>query len=113
MKEITPMYKPLPKELRLGFSDIHGIGVFTKQFVPVATNFGMTHLQFGKNIIRTPLGGFLNHSDNPNCDKVKLTFTNEDKTPSYSFNKWNLVTLKDIKEGEELTLWYTFYKIND
>ena len=106
------MYKPLPKELRLGFSDIHDIGVFAKETIPVATNLGMTHLQFGKTLIRTPLGGFLNHSDSPNCDKVKLKFTNEDKS-SYVFNKWNLITLKDIKGGEELTLWYTFYKIND
>ena len=105
------MYKPLPKELRLGFSDIHDIGVFTKEAIPKATNFGMTHLQFGKNLIRTPLGGFLNHSDDPNCEKVKLKFTNEDKEPAYIFNKWNLVTLKDIKEGEELTLTYTFYKL--
>ena len=105
------MYKPLPKELRLGFSDIHGIGVFTKQFIPVATNFGTTHLQFGKTLIRTPLGGFLNHSEDPNCEKVKLKFSNEDKQPGYIFNKWNLVTLKDIKEEEELTLTYTFYKI--
>ena len=105
------MYKPLPKELRLGFSDIHDIGVFTKEAIPKATNFGMTHLQFGKNLIRTPLGGFLNHSDDPNCEKVKLKFTNEDKEPAYIFNKWNLITLKDIKEGEELTLTYTFYKL--
>ena len=105
------MYKPLPKELRLGFSDIHGIGVFTKQFIPVATNFGKTHLKFAEILIRTPLGGCLNHSDNPNCEKVKLTFTNEDKQPSYVFSKWNLVTIKDIKEGEELTLTYTFYKL--
>ena len=27
------------------------------------------------------------------------------------FKKWNLVTLQDIKEGEELTVRYTFYKI--
>ena len=105
------MYKPLPENLRLGFSDIHDIGVFAKEAIPRATNLGMTHLQFGKNLIRTPLGGFLNHSDNPNCEKVKLKFTNEDKEPSYVFNKWNLVTLKDIKEGEELTLTYTFYKL--
>ena len=105
------MYKPLPKELRLGFSDIHDIGVFAKEAIPRATNFGMTHLQFGKNLIRTPLGGFLNHSDNPNCEKVKLKFTNEDKELTYIFNKWNLITLKDIKEGEELTLTYTFYKL--
>ena len=105
------MYKPLPENLRLGFSDIHDIGVFAKEFIPGATNFGMTHLQFGKTLIRTPLGGFLNHSDDPNCEKVKLKFTNEDKKPSYIFNKWNLVTLKDIKEGEELTLKYTFYDV--
>ena len=105
------MYKPLPKELRLGFSDIHDIGVFAKEAIPRATNLGMTHLQFGKNLIRTPLGGFLNHSDDPNCEKVKLKFTNEDKEPTYIFNKCNLVTLKDIKEGEELTLKYTFYDV--
>ena len=104
------MYKPLPKELRLGFSDIHDMGVFAKESIPMATNLGMTHLQFGKNLIRTPLGGFLNHSDDPNCEKVKLKFT-DDK--NFLFNKWNLVTLKKIKEGEELTLKYTFYKIND
>ena len=101
------MYKPLPKELRLGFSDIHDIGVFAKKFIPQGTNFGMTHLQFGKNLIRTPLGGFLNHSDDPNCEKVKLYF----KTDKTDFTKWNLITIKDIKEEEELTLKYTFYDL--
>ena len=105
------MYKPLPKELRLGFSDIHDIGVFAKESIARTTNLGMTHLQFGKNLIRTPLGGFINHRDDANCEKVKLKFTNEDKQPGYIFNKWNLVTIKDIKEGEELTIKYTFYKI--
>ena len=107
------MYKPLPKELRLGFSDIHDIGVFAKEDIGQGTNLGMTHLQFGKTLVRTPLGGFLNHSDNPNCEKAKLKFTNTDKQPGYIFNKWNLITTKNIKEGEELTLTYTFYKIND
>ena len=101
-------YQPLPKELRLGESKIHDIGVFAKQKIPMATNFGMTHFQIGKNLIRTPLGGFLNHSDDPNCEKVKLKFTND---KNFLFNKWNLVTLIDIKAGEELTLTYTFYKL--
>jgi len=107
------MYKPLPKELRLGFSDIHDIGIFAKENIPMAKNFGMTHLQLGSQIFRTPLGGFLNHSDNPNCEKVKLLFTNHDDPQlKFDFSKWNLITLKNIKEGEELTLNYTFYKIN-
>ena len=40
-------YKPLPKELRLGFSDIHDIGLFAKEDIPQGKNFGMTHLQTG------------------------------------------------------------------
>ena len=106
------MYKPLPKELRLGFSDIHDIGVFAKEDIPQGTNFGMTHFQVGKNLMRTPLGGFLNHKDNPNCEKVKLKFNAEDNPGRpYNFNKWNLITIKDITEGEELTFSYTFFKI--
>ena len=99
------------KELRLGFSDIHDIGVFAKEDIPTGTNFGMTHVQISDTIVRTPLGGFLNHKDIPNCEKVKLRFTSEDKQPAYHFNKWNLIAIKDIKEGEELTLNYTFYDV--
>jgi len=105
------MYKPLPSSLTIKTSKVSGLGLFAEEDIARGTNLGMTHLQFGKTLVRTPLGGFLNHSDNPNCEKVKLKFTNEDKGPSYIFNKWNLLTLKDIKEGEELTLTYTFYKI--
>ena len=105
------MYKPLPKELRLGFSDIHDIGLFAKEDIPQGKNFGMTHVEISDALIRTPLGGLLNHSDEPNCEKIKLRYTNEDKQPVYYFNIWNLITIKDIKEGEELTLKYTFYKI--
>ena len=105
------MYKPLPKELRLGFSDIHDIGLFAKEDIPQGKNLGMTHIKVSDTLIRTPLGGFINHKDNPNCEKIKLRFTNEDKQPVYYFNVWNLITIKDIKEGEELTLKYKFYKI--
>ena len=101
------MYKPLPKELRLGFSKIHDIGVFAKEKIPKGTNFGMTHLQVSESLVRTPLGGFLNHSEDPNCEKVKLYF----KSDKGDFTKWNLVTIKDIKAKEELTLTYTFYKL--
>ncbi len=101
------MYKPLPKELRLGFSDIHDIGVFAKGFIPKGTNLGMSHMKLKDTIFRTPLGGFINCDEKANCVKIEM------KTEGSVTDKWNLVTLKNIKEGEELTLKYTFYKIND
>ena len=105
------MYKPLPDSLTIKPSKVNGLGVFAKEVIPQATHLGMTHLQFGKTLIRTPLGGFINHSDNPNCEKAKLKFRNEDKQPAYTFNKWNLITIKDITTDEEITLKYTFYKV--
>ena len=108
--KMSEMYKPLPDNLRLGFSDIHDIGLFAKEDIPIGTNFGMSHLQFGKNIIRTPIGGFINHANDPNCIKVELRMTNEDNI-TFHYKKWNLVTIKDIEPDEELTLKYTFYNI--
>ena len=101
------MYSPLPDGLVLRESKIHNIGLFAKEKISKGTNFGMSHIQISDTVIRTPLGGFINHSDDPNCEKVKLYF----KTDKTDFTKWNLVTIKDIKAGEELTLNYTFYKI--
>ena len=100
-------YQPLPDELEICCSPIQGMGIFAKQKIPKGTNFGMTHLQVSESLVRTPLGGFLNHSDDPNCEKVKLYF----KSDKGDFTKWNLVTIKNIKAGEELTLTYTFYKL--
>ena len=106
------MYKPLPDNLRLGFSDIHDIGLFAKEALPQATNLGMSHIKIGDTIIRTPLGGFINHANDPNCIKVELRMTNEDNTNRpFRYKKWNLVTIKDIEPDEELTLKYTFYNI--
>ena len=97
------MYKPLPKELRLGFSDIHDIGVFAKEKIKIDHDFGISHLKVGDDLFRTPLGGFINHSETPNCTKTMVRVND--------YKVWKLITLKNIKEGAELTLEYTFYKI--
>jgi hypothetical protein len=105
-------YKPLPFGLTIKSSSIQGLGVFTTITIKQGTNLGMSHLQFGSEIIRTPLGGFINHSEKPNCEKVKLRFTNMDNHKlTFDFNKWNLVTIQDIKAGEELTVKYDWYKV--
>ena len=106
------MYKPLPDSLTIKTSKVNGLGLFAKEAIPQATNFGMTHFKIGDTIFRTPLGGFINHANTPNCIKVELRMTNEDvKVNTYHYKKWNLVIIKDIKQGEELTLKYTFYNI--
>jgi len=106
------MYKPLPESVTIKASGIHDLGLFADQDIKQGTNLGMTHLKIGDTIFRTPLGGFINHSNTPNCEKAELRMTNEDlQGHKYDYKKWNLVTLQDIKEGEELTVRYTFYNV--
>ena len=106
------MYKPLPESLTIKQSEINGLGLFANQDTKQGTNFGMCHLKIGDTIFRTPLGGFINHSNTPNCIKAELRMTNEDlKGHQYNYKKWNLITSQDIKKGEEITVRYTFYNV--
>jgi SET domain-containing protein len=88
-----------------------GLGFLQRRTLKKDHNFGMTHLKFGEKLIRTPLGGFLNHSDDPNCVKTKLRFTTENGSTKHGYIFWNLVVIEDIKKGEELTVKYTFYNV--
>ena len=101
--EKEKLYKPLPEGLRIEKSKIEGYGLVTLSFIKEGTNLGVSHIRIKDEIIRTPLGGFINHSENPNCEKIKLQGNN--------YTKYNLVAIKDIKAWEELTCEYTFYKI--
>ena len=106
------MYKPLPESLTIQKSGINGLGLFAKEGIAQGTNLGMTHLKLNGNIFRTPLGGFINHSNTANVVKVELLMTNQDKPDlKFDYKKWNLLTLRDIKKGEELSLMYTFYHV--
>jgi len=101
------MYKPLPESLTIKSSGIHELGLFADQNIKQATNLGVTHIKIDEQIIRTPLGGFINHSNAPNCAKLELHANGQEPFRK----KWNLLTLKEIKKGEELTLRYTFYDV--
>ena len=106
------MYKPLPKSLTIKESEVDGLGLFAKEGIAQGTNLGMSHVAIGSGIIRTPMGGFINHSDDANTVKVELRINNEDDPLlKVATKKWNLVAIRNIKEGEELTVKYTFYDI--
>ena len=109
-KKVGLMYKPLPESLTIQHSGINGLGLFAKEGIGQGTNLGMTHIKLNGNMVRTPLGGFINHSNTPNVVKVELLMTNEGEI-KFNYKKWNLVTLRDIKKGEELTVKYTFYNV--
>jgi len=106
-KKARLMYKPLPGSLTIKQSGIDGLGLFAKEGIGQGTNLGLSHVKIEDTIIRTPLGGFINHSNDANCVKVELRMMNE----KLNYKKWNLVALQDIKEGGELTVRYTFYKV--
>ena len=105
-------YRPLPESLTIKQSGIDGLGLFAKEGIGQGTNLGMSHVAIGSGIIRTPMGGFINHSNDANIVKVELKINGEDDPLlKVATKKWNLIALRDIKKGEELTVRYTFYDI--
>ena len=99
------MYNPLPPRLTIKPSLISGLGLFATAGIAQGTNLGTTHIKIDDKIFRTPLGGFINCDENANCIKVEMG------TEGSITDKWNLVTLRNITSGEELTLKYTFYTV--
>lgn len=94
------MYKPLPPYLTIKNSNIEGLGLFTNENIDNNFRIGVTHIKdnrFEDGYIRTPLGGFFNHSETPNCKVV------------YEGDFIFLETIREINNGEELTAKYTLY----
>ena len=91
------MYKPLPDGLYVSNSDIAGQGLFTNRKLEVGTELGLSHKMIDDNLIRTPLGGFINHSEEPNVQKYQIG------------NDYFIKVIKEINPGEEITLKYNWY----
>ena len=134
------MYRPLPNELTIKNSPIEGLGLFATQDIKANTFIGVTHIrdeQFENKYIRTPLGGFYNHSNDPtvmrmvsnllptlnfgdpidpntNAKKLK-DGKNDRENLFYNLNEKSdakymfMVSIKEIKSGEELTANYNLY----
>ena len=120
-------YRPLPNNLFIEESLINGQGLFASKDISQGTDLGISHVEIEKDkmspkeLIRTPLGGFINHEpliteviridedtnktvevSGPNCERKK-------NRPDGNKTEYNLITRKDIKAGEELTLEYNLY----
>ena len=134
------MYKPLPRQLTIKKSPIEGLGLYATEGIKKNSYLGVTHIrdeQFENKYIRTPVGGFYNHSNNPNVIRMvsdtlpKLNFGDiVDPKKNIREEKYNkksleeafyhlqeksdakymfLISIKDIKAGDELTANYNLY----
>ena len=130
------MYRPLPYFLTIKKSPIEGLGLYATKDIKANTFIGLTHIyhkDFENNYIRTPLGGFYNHSNKPNIARMisnnlpklrpgdtfesaseisKIPEVEMDRstdTPKGDAKYMYLVTIRNIKEGEELAANYNLY----
>ena len=130
------MYKPLPSSLTIKKSPIEGLGLYATENIKANSFIGLTHVRdndFENGYIRTPLGGFYNHSNEPNVRRVvsdslpKLKCGDAidesldvSKIPDGRANRENLypkvvgkymflISIKDIEKGDELTANYNLY----
>jgi len=97
-------YKPLPDCLTVSTSMIEGLGLFATKDILAGKVLGISHVKddrFENNYIRTPLGGFYNHSSDPNC------------THQIDEEFIRLVSTKKINKGDELTATYYLYRVKD
>jgi hypothetical protein len=97
-------YRPLPVSLEIRKSEIDGLGLFATQDIPENTELGITHVKdsrFENGYIRTPLGGFFNHSENPNCEAY----------PDGDFIRLRSKTF--IRKDEELLATYWLYDMKE
>ena len=134
------MYRPLPDGLTIKNSPIEGLGLFSTINIKINSFIGVTHIrdeQFENKYIRTPLGGFYNHSNEPNVmrmvsdtlprlkfgdliepnkhlTKIKDGKTNRENMFYNLHEKIDakfmfIMSIKDIKAGEEITANYNLY----
>lgn len=93
-------YKPLPENTTIKKSSIEGLGLFATEPIDKNKTLGVSHVKhkdYLNGYIRTPLGGFINHSEEPNCKLREVG------------HEMYLQTIQKIKAGEELTLKYQMY----
>ena len=93
-------YRPLKSCLTIKSSEIEGLGLYAIEDIESGVILGVSHIEddrFENGFIRTPLGGFINHSGESNT-RIE-----------YEDDMGRLVTTRKIEKGEEITLKYKMY----
>ena len=130
------MYRPLPDGLTIKRSPIEGLGLYATKVIKANTFIGLTHIldeRFENNYLRTPLGGFYNHTDKPNVQRMitnvlptlkfgDLAPSPDDKSeikniegsrehlyPNIYARFMYMISIREIKDGEELAANYNLY----
>jgi SET domain-containing protein len=104
-------YRPLPDGLTIKENKKlskktgrYELGLYTNRVIYQDEYLGITHHNVNAtdevDIIRTPLGGFINHSETPNCKIIKV---------SEHHDTYQLLTIREIYPEEELTIKYNLY----
>lgn len=95
-------YRPLPPTVTIQKSSLDGLGLHATTEIDTDVELGISHYWDFTNSrwLRTPLGGFINHSDSPNCILIPNRLKNHAQAELI------LVTQKKIDSQEELTVYY-------
>ncbi len=104
-------YRPLPKCFTIKNSPVEGLGLFATELILKGSIFGPTHIRdkrFENNLIRTPLGGFINHNDIPN-----VYLMGSEDSRNIDSDVFMVKALRDIKPGEEIFLKYNIYSVKE
>ena len=102
------MYRPLPKELTIKNSPIEGLGLYATEKIKVNSFIGVTHIrdeQFDNKYIRTPLGGFYNHSNEPTVMRMVSNVLPTLKFGDPIDPNANALKLKDGKNKDQHALF--------
>ena len=102
-------YRPLPSCIEVRRMESIGKGqhgLFALENIPAGSHLGVTSLDLNKEqrklvqleCLRTPLGGFVNHSEKPNAVLVR--------EPAFYGPLLIMWSVKPIKIGEEITAFY-------
>ena len=105
-------YQALPECVEVKRSEGKGHGLYAAIDIAAGSYIGISHLALipdqqkyiKRDYIRTPIGGFINHSEFPNCALVRHPRTEKPTELGIVTHMW---AIKPIKKGTELTCFYT------